>query len=68
MTYRRIRVLAVVARDARRRLDDDGASEGTPSAASAERRQDLKTTAKRTRSRVAAARARKSHPNNGEGR
>jgi hypothetical protein len=43
MTDRHVHILATAARQTQRRLDDDDAAEGTPSAASTERRQDLKT-------------------------
>jgi hypothetical protein len=59
VTDRHVRILAIVARHGQRRLDDHDAAEGAPTAASSERRQDLKTRAKRTRARVAAARARR---------
>jgi hypothetical protein len=62
LTDRHVRILAEVARHHQRRLDEHDGDEDTPSAVSVERRDDLETTATRTRARVAAARARRNHP------
>jgi hypothetical protein len=62
MTDTHLHILAVVARHSQRRLDEHDAAEGAPRPGSADRRQDLKTRATRTRARVAAAQARRRHP------
>jgi hypothetical protein len=54
-----MKILAMVARQSQRRLDDHDAAGGTPDSASAGLRRDLKTRATRTRARVAAAQARR---------
>jgi hypothetical protein len=59
VTDTHIRILAMAARHSQRQLDDHDAVKGTPSAGSAERRQDLEERARRTRARVVAARARR---------
>jgi hypothetical protein len=59
VTDAHIKILAMVARKSQRRLDDHDAARGTPDPAYAGQRHDLKTRAKRTRARVAAAQARR---------
>jgi hypothetical protein len=59
MSDRHIHILAAVARHTQRRLDDHDAVEGTPNAASTERRQHLNTRATRARARVVVAQARR---------
>jgi hypothetical protein len=59
MTDIHLRILGVMARNNQRRLNQHDAVAGPPAAGSAERRHDLQTTATRTRSRVAAALARR---------
>ena len=62
MTDIHLRILGVMARDNQRRLTEHDAAEVAPAAGTAERRQDLQTTATRTRARVAAAQARRRNP------
>jgi hypothetical protein len=59
VTDAHIKILAMVARQSQRRLDDHDADRGTPDPASVGRRDDLKTRATRTRARVTDARARR---------
>jgi hypothetical protein len=62
MTDRHLRILQMVARHNQRRLDQHDTAEGPPAAGSAERRHDLKATAKRSRAQVAAAQLRRRRP------
>jgi hypothetical protein len=59
MTDNHLRILETLARSSQRRLDQHDATDPAPTPGSAVRRHDLKTQAKRTRARVAAARARR---------
>jgi hypothetical protein len=59
---RHSRVLRVVARHRKRRLDDQRAATAVPDTGSADRRDDLERTAARTRARVAAAATKRRKP------
>jgi len=54
-----IRFLAMIARDSQRQLEHHDALASIPDAAFAQRRQGLEERARRTRARLAAARARR---------
>jgi hypothetical protein len=65
VTDRHTRILALVAHHSQRELERHDALAGVPSAAAAERRQALAENAKRTRTRLAMARIRRSQPSDG---